>query len=80
MPVTRDVEHEKFQESRTVGSYSIVDCSQDCFKSTGKVFFKIKVAQQLPEDTTHPKLGVGTKLKNQLSSVWLSGGLTWDDN
>lgn len=36
-----------------------------------KVFFRIRVSQQLPEDTTHPKLGVGAKSKNHLISVWL---------
>lgn len=55
--------------SRTVGCG--INCSQDCFRSTRKVFFRSRVSQQLPEDTTHPKLGVGTKSKNQLISVWL---------
>lgn len=65
-PMNRDVEQGRVQEGRMW-----VDWSQDCFRSTRKVFFKIRVSQQLPEDTTHPKLGVGTKLQKQLISVWL---------
>lgn len=61
--------HQRCRESKRVGCG--VNCSQNCFRGTSKVFFRSRVSQQLPEDTTHPKLGVGTKLNNQLISVWL---------
>lgn len=61
--------HQRCRESKRVGCG--VNYSQNCFRSTSKVFFRSRVSQQLLEDTTHPKLGVGTKLNNQLISVWL---------
>lgn len=61
--------HQRCRESNRVGCG--VNCSQSCFRGTSKVFFRSRVSQQLPEDTTHPKLGVGTKSNNQLISVWL---------
>lgn len=64
-----DICHQRCRESRRVGCR--VNYSQNCFRGISKVFFRSRVSQQLPEDTTHPKLGVGTKLNNQLISVWL---------
>lgn len=61
--------HQGCRESRRVGCR--VNYSQNCFRGISKVFFRSRVSQQLPEDTTHPELGVGTKLNNQLISVWL---------